>query len=214
MKIDIWMDFVCPYCYLGKHRLEAALKQLSTNEPVDLVYHAYELDPRARLHSGKTMPEELAERHGIDFETTLTSMDDLREQGMELGLDINPASAPVTNTHDAHRLVSYAVTVDNKIAFDFIEGLFEAHFKDNKDIGEPPVLLELATKAGLDADSVVEVLVSEAFRDKVIQDRKSAREVGLQGVPHFVINDRYTISGAQYPGKIVKFLLAIQNENV
>lgn len=211
MKIDIWMDFVCPYCYLGQHRLKEALAMLDSDEAVELFYHSYELEPRAQRHSGKSMPMTIADRHGIDLESAEASTDDLREQGLELGLDINPRLAMVTNTHDAHRLVSYAVTENNDIAFRLIERLFQAYFTELKDIGDPSLLVDLAVEAGLDREAVIEVLVSEAFHDKVVQDRKKAGEVELQGVPHFVINDRFTISGAQHPRSIAAFLKKVQS---
>lgn len=200
------MDFICPYCYLGKHRLNEALKLVELSEPVELIYHSYELHPRARYRSGKLVPQWIAERHGISLAAAEASVDELYEQGQELGISILLRSAPVTNTHDAHRVAHLALNESPKLAQDFAEQLFRTYFTESRDIGDPAILVEAAVESGLDRDQVVEVLVSDAFESDVRRDIELAADVHLQGVPHFMVNDRYPISGAQAPRTIAAAL--------
>lgn len=209
MKIDIWMDFVCPYCYLGSYRLEEALRQMKIEEEVELIYHSYELDPKAPLKSGRLQTEDLMRKYGISLEQALESAEELRSQGAELGLEIHADRATVTNTNDAHRVAQMAREKDPKMAMLFAKELFKLYFTDSKDIGDPNLLIEAAESIGLDRDAVIEVMVGDAYKQAVMQDIQLAQEVSLQGVPHFVINDKYAISGAQASTTFVRALTQI-----
>ncbi len=214
MRIEIWMDFVCPYCYLGLHRLYEAIRSLDTAEPIELVYRSYELDPRAKELAPKRLVDVISGEYGISLETAFESMQELAAQGTELGIAIDPTSAYVSNTHDAHRLVSYAASVDNELAFRLIDRLFAAGFNEGANLAEPPLLLRLASEAGLDVDSATEVLVTEAFEAKLLEDRELARTLRLNGVPFFYINSQYSMTGAQHPRVIRDYLDSILREAV
>ena len=209
MKIDIWMDFVCPYCYLGTYRLEEALRQLNPEEPVELIYHSYELDPKAPMKSGQLQTEDLMRKYGITEEQALESAEELRSQGEELGLEIHADRALVTNTYDAHRVAQLALEKDPQMAMDFAKKLFKLYFTDSEDIGDPNLLIEAAEAIGLDRDSVIEVMVGDVYKQAVKDDIRLGQDVSLQGVPHFVINEKYAVSGAQAPTTFVRVLTQI-----
>lgn len=214
MRIEIWMDFVCPFCYLGKHRLARALEQVNLKEPVDILYRSFELSPKAPLRSGKLVPEQIAAAHGIELDAAIASVDDIRDQGLEIGLDMHLRTAPVTNTFDAHRLTQMVFNSDPKLAMELIEKLFYAYFTEHKDIGDPSVLIELAESLGIDRDSVVDVLVTDAYSKEVRADEKRSRDVGLQGVPHFLFDEQYAVSGAQAPKTFAKVIERIVEERL
>lgn len=212
MRIDIWMDFVCPYCYLGTYRLEEALRQMNIEESVELVYHSYELDPKAPLRSGRLQTEDLMRKHGITKEQAEETAEELQRQGAEIGIDLHLEQTLVTNTHDAHRVAQLVMETKPELAMDFAKRMFKHYFTEGADIGDPSLLIEAAVAIGLDRDAVIEVMVGDDYEQAVKNDIALARDVSLQGVPHFVVNQKYAISGAQATTTFVRVLTQIQEQ--
>ncbi|CAG9621642.1 DsbA family oxidoreductase [Sutcliffiella rhizosphaerae] len=210
MKIEIWSDFVCPFCYIGKRRLESALEKFPHNEKVEIEFKSYELDPNAKSNPNTTVYESLAKKYGMPVEEAKKMSDNVAKQALEIGLVFNFDTAITANTFDAHRLAKYAETKGK--ASEMTESLLRSYFTDSKHIGDHEFLTELAEGIGLEAHEVKKVLAGEEYEKDVRFDEKEAREIGVQGVPFFVFNSKYAISGAQPPDVFLEALERVWEE--
>lgn len=196
MKIEVWSDFVCPFCYIGKRRLEMALDQFPNKDQVDIEYKSFELDPSASKYSGKSIYTALAAKFGTSEEQVKEMNKGLIAQAADIGLTYNYDDMKPTNTFDGHRLAKYAKTLGKEK--DITEKLLHAYFTESKNIGDFDTLADIAEAAGLERNETLKVLNDEtAFADEVRQDEAFAQQVGVTGVPFFVINEKYAITGAQ-----------------
>ncbi|MFD1020805.1 DsbA family oxidoreductase [Thalassobacillus hwangdonensis] len=195
MKIEIWSDIVCPFCYIGKRRLEAALADFEGKNQVEIEFKSFELDPGAEKNTESVMYERLASKYGTSIEQAKQMCDNMVEQAKGVGLDFRFDDVIPTNTLDAHRLTHLAK--DKGVEKEVHERFFHAYFTEAKNMGDHDTLTELALDAGLDEAEVREVLASERYTDSVRKDEAEARTIGVQGVPFFVINRKYAVSGAQ-----------------
>ncbi|GGB44594.1 thioredoxin domain-containing protein [Virgibacillus dakarensis] len=205
MKIEIWSDFVCPFCYMGKRRLEKALEKFSHKDAVTIEYKSYELDPNAEKNPGKTIHELMAKKFGSTVEKAKSMNDNMAKQAAELGLVYNFDTMQHTNTLDAHRVAKYAEEKDK--GNEMTERLLKAYFTDSKHIGDPQTLIELAGDVELDPDAIHTLLQSDNYLAKVRADEEEAKQIGVQGVPFFVFNEKYAVSGAQ-PTEVFTEVLA------
>ncbi len=197
LRLDIWSDIVCPWCYIGKRRLEAALALFPHRDAIELVWRAFELDPgapRTRDTTG-SYAERLATKYGssvAEAETQLRRMTDLAAaEGLDFRFDrIKPG-----NTFDAHRVLHHAATrgVQDAVKERFLRG----YMTEGEAIGDPGVVARLAGEAGLEPDEVHAVLASDDYARDVRADEQEARELGVTGVPFFVFGRKYAVSGAQ-----------------
>lgn len=196
MKVEVWSDVMCPFCYIGKHHYEEALKKFSGAANVELEWKSFQLDP--------DLPKEtqyadtfqyLAERKGMPYDQARQMTAGVSEAGKQAGLDLNFEKAVVANTFDAHRLIHFAQT--EKLGNAVKEALFRAHFTDGKDISDPVILQALGEEVGLESTAVRQVLDSNRYAYEVTQDIQDARNIGVRGVPFFVFNRKYAVSGAQ-----------------
>lgn len=195
VKIEVWSDFVCPFCYIGKRRLEQALEKTGFTNQANVEFKSFELDPTTPKVSEKSMYEVLAEKYGTTVEAAKTMTEGVAEQAKTVGLDYNFDIMKPANTQDAHRLVKWA-TAKGK-AKEANELLLQAYFLDGKEIGKNEVLLDLIESMGLPRNEAKDVLESDAFLTEVQADITRASQIGVRGVPFFVLNDKYAISGAQ-----------------
>ena len=195
MKIEIWSDYVCPFCYIGKRRLEEALEQTGLGEKAEVVFKAFELDPNSPAVSDTLMKESLAKKYGMSVEEAKKMTDNVVDQAKSVGLNYNFDVMTPANTFNAHRLAKLA----EQEGFDktVSESLLKAYFIDGEKIGTEDVLLRIAEEAGISRDRAKEVLDSDEFADDVRMDIAEAQQIGVKGVPFFVINRKYAISGAQ-----------------
>lgn len=194
MHIEIWSDYVCPFCYIGKRRLEMAMNELPFQKEVSVEYKSFELDRNAPKNSTQSIHEELAKKYGMSVAEAKKMNESVAEQARTVGLHFRFDNMRTTNTFDAHRLQKYASTVGK----DITEKLLSAHFTEGKYLGDHQVLLDIAVLSGLDKEKVLEVLNDgEAFADLVRNDEYEASRFGISGVPFFLINRKYAISGAQ-----------------
>lgn len=195
MKIEIWSDFVCPFCYIGKHLLDQAIETFNEKEQIELIYKSYELHPDAESNGNISMQEMIAGKMGISVEEAASMNERVKAHAASVGLDYQVDSMKQTNTLDAHRLLKYAETVG--LASAYTARLFKAHFTESVFIGDNKNLLRLAEEAGLDRVQAEQILSSEAYLDDVRRDQLEGQTLGVRGVPFFVFNRKYAISGAQ-----------------
>lgn len=195
MKIEIWSDIVCPWCYIGKVRLERALAAFPHRDEVEVAHRAFELDPTIPRGETRDVVTDLAAKKGLSHEQVRRMMASVEDLAAEEGLEYHLADAPSGNTVDAHRVLHLAA--ERGIQLQVLDRFYRAHFTELRSIFDPGSLAEIAAEAGLDADEVREVLAGDAYTDRVRGDEAVARSLGITGVPFFVIDGKYGLSGAQ-----------------
>jgi predicted DsbA family dithiol-disulfide isomerase len=195
VRIEIWADVVCPWCYIGKRRLEKALAGFGHRDGVEVVYRSYELDPFAPEQGTESTAQVLARKWGTDESGARQAMAQGDEVARGEGLELRHHDAPHARTLTAHRLLHLAK--DEGRQPELFEELLASYFTRGESLGDHAVLRRAAATAGLDAGRVEEVLASAEFRDAVLEDVAQARAYGAGGVPFFVLDGRYGISGAQ-----------------
>jgi len=195
MKIEIWSDIMCPFCYIGKRQLETALKQFPENE-FEIEWKSFQLDPSITPQPGKDVYTYLTERKGMTVEQSKEMHKGVAERAKSVGLDYNFDKAVISNSLEAHRIIQLAKT--KKLGDEIEEIFFKAYFTEGRDLNDGPTLIELAEKAGLNKEEVLEVLQSDTlFIKEVEHDINEAQQIGVQGVPFFVFDRKYAVSGAQ-----------------
>jgi predicted DsbA family dithiol-disulfide isomerase len=204
MQVEIWSDVVCPWCYLGKRRFERALESFDHREEVDVVYRSFELDPTAPVGMSTPTIELLASKYGMSREQADDAQRQMEQRAALDGLDFRLRGLRSGNTRDAHRLLHLAQARDRQA--ELAERLHRAYFTDHVSIFDHSSLTDLAVEVGLDRDEVATVLATDAYGDAVDADQATARSLGATGVPFFVIDRRYGISGAQPPDAIAQVL--------
>jgi predicted DsbA family dithiol-disulfide isomerase len=196
LKIDVWSDIACPWCFIGKRRLETALREFPHADEVEVEWHAFQLDPAAPRVRDKSVPhnERLAKKYGVSVERAKAMNDRLVGIAAEEGLAFDFERIQPGNTFDAHRLLALAKQRGLQEALE--ERFMHGYLCEGAAIGDPATLLSLATDAGLDADEAQGVLASDLHARDVHGDLEAARDLGIDGVPFFRIG-RYGVSGAQ-----------------
>ncbi len=195
LKIDVWSDVACPWCYLGKRSLEKALDGFEHADAVDVTFHSYQLNPEAHEHSSEPLIDYLVREKGAPEQQIRDSFTVITERGRELGMNYDFDIAHNANTRRAHRLIHFARA--NGRDTEVINALFGAMFEQGIAVGSVDELVAIGSAAGLDAMQVREALESEAWDERVEADIAQARALGIQGVPFFVLDGRYGVSGAQ-----------------
>jgi len=206
MQVEIWSDVMCPFCYIGKRRFEQALAQFEHKEDVKVSWKSFQLDPEMPAHTGKNVYEYLAERKGITIPHAKQLNEQVSAMAAEAGLQYNLDKAIVANSFDAHRFSHLAAQHGLGDAAE--ESLFKAYFTDGENIADHNVLARLGANIGLDAAEVKTALAGNSFTQDVQADVNEAAELGARGVPFFVIDRKYAVSGAQ---PAATFLNALQH---
>jgi len=198
VKIEIWSDVVCPWCYVGKRRLETALAGFEHAEDVEIVYRSFELDPTAPVHGHELSTGVIARKYGRSEAEMRQMQQQLIDLAAEEGLGFKLFETVHTNTVDAHRLLHLALeTGGPALQRELKEALLSAYFEQARNVGEHDVLIEIAVAVGLDEARVREVLASDEYAAAVAADVAQARAYGATGVPFFVVDAAYGVSGAQ-----------------
>ena len=198
MKIEIWSDVVCPWCFVGKRRLERALSTFEHADDVEVVYRSFELDPTAPHHGHELSTGVIARKYGRSEDVMRDMQQQLIDVAAEDGLAMRLFETVHTNTIDAHRLLHLALeTGGSALQRDLKEALLSAYFQGAEDVGDHDVLTATATAVGLDEARVREVLAGDEYADAVQADIAQARAYGATGVPFFVVDQKYGVSGAQ-----------------
>lgn len=196
MKIEVWSDYVCPFCYIGKRRLEEALAQFPQRDNVEVEFKSFELDPNTSLYSGQSIHEALAAKYRMSVEEAKRANENVGQHAASVGLTFNFDEMKPTNTFDAHRLTKYAQTVGKEK--ELTEKLLHSYFTESKLVSDHDTLIEIGKSVGLEENQQREVLLDKTkFANDVRIDEAIANQIGVTGVPYFVINQKYSISGAQ-----------------
>ncbi|WP_018752494.1 DsbA family oxidoreductase [Paenibacillus sanguinis] len=195
MRIEIWSDFACPFCYIGKRRLEKALDAFEHRDEVEVNYRSFELDPGAPRDSESSIYELLAVKYGLSLQQAQESNQNVAQQAKAEGLSYHFDTMIPTNTFDAHRLMHYAA--EHGKAKEMSERLFRAYFTDSLHIGDHGVLQNLAEETGLAGHMVKAMLEQDDYAEAVREDESEARKLGIRGVPFVVIKGKFAVSGAQ-----------------
>jgi predicted DsbA family dithiol-disulfide isomerase len=211
VTIDIVSDVVCPWCYLGKARLEQALAMTAGQADVAITWRPYRLNP--------DIPPE-----GVDHQAWLASKfggkanvdrahAQIAEYGKEAGITYNFDAIKIgPNTLDAHRLLLWALQYGSDVQNKVADLLFKANFAEGRNVGDHAVLVEIARAAGMDGDVVAKLLAGDADKDTVVNDIETAQRMGVSGVPFFILDGKYAVSGAQMPETLAGAILQLAND--
>ena len=203
MQVEIWSDVVCPWCYLGKRRLEQALERFPHRDRIDIVWRSFELDPDAPT-APQDLAARLASRYGMSTQEAADRNFQMTELAAESGLAFRLDIAKPANTFDAHRVLHVA-RADGRES-EAKERLLAAYFSEGRVISDTDTLVELAAEAGVDPDRTRAALAGDGFAGEVRADEREAVELGITGVPFFVLGRRYAVSGAQPPELLLQAL--------
>jgi predicted DsbA family dithiol-disulfide isomerase len=197
MQIDIWSDIACPWCYVGKRRFEQALSRFPHRDQVTVTWRSFELDPAAPATQEEPQAQLLARKYGVPVAQAEAMNARMTAAAAEEGLEFHFDRVKVGNTFDAHRLVHLAHECGLQDAMK--ERLMRAYLTEGLALGRREVLERLALEVGLDPARVRETLAGDAHATDVREDEATARQLGINGVPFFVLNGKYGVSGAQSP---------------
>lgn len=195
MKIDIWSDIGCPFCYLGTTQLNQALAAFEHKGEVQVQHHSFQLDPSAPFETTETLNEMLSNKKGFSVEQADSMNQRVAAMFESAGLVMNYKQAVPVNTFKAHRLAHFAAQHGKQEAMQ--TRLFKAFFTDAKNVADTDTLVQLASDVGLDKEQARRALESDECMDSVKADIEQAARYGIQGVPFFIFNGKYAISGAQ-----------------
>ena len=204
MKIEIWSDVVCPWCYIGKRNLEVALTGFEHADQVEIEWRSYELDPSTPRRAELSMDEVLSRKYGMSQEEAVAANQRMTELAATVGLDYHLDRVQIGNTFDAHRLIHLASHEGRGGAMK--ERLLQAYFTEGRAVSDRATLAELAADVGLDPDRVAAVLDGDEFGEEVRADEARAMELGSTGVPFFVFDERLGVPGAQPPDVLLRLL--------
>lgn len=193
IEIEIWSDVACPWCYIGKHRFLSALDEFEGRDRVNVTWRSYQLSPDTPVGERRTELDALVESKGLSVEQVRQMFGHVAQTAADEGLQLDFDTVVAANTFDAHRLIHLAGDKRDAV----VEALFRAHFGEGAVIDDREVLVDIAARAGLDADTVRAELDSGAGADAVRADIDTARALQVSGVPFFVANRRVAVSGAQ-----------------
>ncbi|RYF99359.1 MAG: DsbA family oxidoreductase [Chitinophagaceae bacterium] len=199
MQVEVWSDIMCPFCYIGKRNFEAGLAQFCGRDDVELVWKSFQLNPSIKKSDKKDLNvyQYVADMKGISYEQSVKMHEAVVQTAKNAGLDYHFEKAAIANSFNAHRLIQKAKTRGLGDAAE--ERLFYANFTEGKDYGDTAVLQELGKEIGLSSGEVEEALTDQKYADMVDHDINEARQIGVNGVPFFVFDRKYAVSGAQPP---------------
>lgn len=197
MKIDIWSDIACPWCYIGKRRFEKALAAFPHRDQIEVRWHSYQLDPTLPAHYDGTEVDYLVASKGMAREQVEQMIGHVGQQAAGEGLHYDFAALKVANSLPGHHLLHLAAR--HGVADEVKEALLSAHFEKGQDIGDEQVLIAIGEAHGLSASDVREALTDPQLTAEIEKDFAQARAYGISGVPFFVLDEKYGVSGAQPP---------------
>ena len=195
MKIEIWSDYSCPFCYIGERKLALALEKTGMTEDVEIVFYSFELDPNAKKSYEENINQLLAKKYGMSIEQAIAANNNIINVAKEVDLEFNFDKLQPTNTFDAHRLSHYAKEKGKLMAY--TEAVMKGYFTDSVNISDFDVLTTIAGEVGLDKTEALRILESSAFAKEVRQDQSNAHARQINGVPYFLFNGKEVINGAQ-----------------
>ena len=208
MKVEIWSDVMCPFCYIGKHQFEKALSDFEGQKNVEIIWRSFELNPNIQYQEGYSLTDYLSDIKGMDKEDVNRNFDRLTKQGLEIGINFKFDIAKVMNSRKAHKIIQAAKKqgLQNEIE----EALFYAYFTEGKNLEDSEILAEIAKNTGINFTDISELLDSIELENAVNSDVYMAQQVGARGVPFFVFDDAYAISGAHGADTFLNVLRTVE----
>ena len=198
MKIEVWSDYVCPFCYIGKKQLEKAIKNSGYDGQIDVEFKSFLLDPTTPIDTEESIYTSLARKYNMSEQEAKNMTLNVASRAKEVGLDYNFDDMKTANTTAAHRSAKLAAAQGKSEIYN--ERLMKAYFLEGEAIGRHDVLKRLAKEVELDMEDVQRVLESNQYEEAIEQDIYEAQQIGVRGVPFFVFNNKYGVSGAQPQG--------------
>ena len=211
MKIEIWSDIACPFCYIGKKQLEAALDRYEGINNVSVEWRSFQLDPALKTDTSISLAKSLMEKKGWSEEEAQDAMRHVTDMAKQYNLHYNFEKVVVANTFDAHRLLHLSKREGKQT--EVKELLMKAYFTDGRNIAERPTLIDIGKAAGLSEISLEIAIYTDQYKEEVNYDMHRARKLGIKGVPFFVFDERYGVSGAQGSDALLKMMYEIQVMN-
>lgn len=210
IKVEIWSDVVCPFCYIGKRHFENALQSFEGKDDVEIIWKSFQLNPDQVTDTSITIYESLSKSKGWSAEQTKNTTAHVTDMATNAGLKYDFDKIVVANTFNAHRLIQFAKTKGKGDLLE--ERLFKAYFTEGKNIDSVEVLATLGEECGLDKNEILSLLQSTQYETEVNQDILEASQIGVRGVPFFVFDRKYAVSGAQPAEAFLQTLQTIQKE--
>lgn len=210
MKIEIWSDVMCPFCYMGKRNLEKALQQFANTDKVDVIWKSYQLDDSIPEEVNDTYVGYLSKKRNVSEAQGNEMLASVTASAKQLGLDYRFDKTVMTNSFKAHRLIQFAKTKGKGAEMEEI--LFKAFFTDGKNVSDTATLKQLGKEADLDENQLDSAFTDDSYAYEVKNDINEARQIGVTGVPFFVIDRKYAISGAQPPEVMLNIIKTAFNE--
>lgn len=204
LKIQIWSDVMCPFCYIGKRKIEEAISQFDNKESVVIEWKSFELDPSFVAAPNESIAEHLADKYGRDIDWATSMLENMTENAKNNGLDFHFEKSILVNSLNAHRLMHLAKK--HNLSNELKEQLFKAYLTDGKDVNNWNTLEEMGAKTGLPIDEIQELITTNDYIDEVRKDQQEAQALGVTGVPFFVFDNKYVVSGAQATDVFLKTL--------
>jgi predicted DsbA family dithiol-disulfide isomerase len=209
MQLEIWSDVICPWCYIGKRRFEAALAQSENRGNINVIWRSFELDPNAPRQYLGSLNEMLSRKYNVSLQQADEMNARVTAQAKEVGLEYKLTHARPGNTFDAHRLLHFAA--DNQMGNKAIETIMHAYFSESLPVGDRTALAKLAPQFGIAESEALEMLASDKYSEAVKADELRAANFGITGVPFFVFDEKSGISGAQSVDVFIEALQQSRN---
>jgi predicted DsbA family dithiol-disulfide isomerase len=211
MKVEIWSDVMCPFCYIGKRKFEKALAEFPGKNNIEVTWKSFQLDPSTVTDPTLSTIDHLAEKKGWSKAQAMETTAHVSNIAKQVGLDFHFDKAVVANSFDAHRLSHLAKKYGKQNELE--EKLFSAYFTEGKNTADHNTLLQIGVELGLDKTEINELLNSDLYSDKVEEDIYQAQQIGVRGVPFFVLDQKYAVSGAQEPTAFLQALTKAYDEH-
>lgn len=195
LKVQIWSDVMCPFCYIGKRKIEEAITQFENKDSVEIEWKSFELDPSFAAAPNESIADHLADKYGRDIDWAQSMLESTTQTAKSNGLDFHFEKAILANSLNAHRLLHLAKK--NNRSNELEELLFKAYFTEGKNVNDWNTLQKIGQEAGLNIDEIKQLIETEIFTKEVRADQQEAQALGVTGVPFFVFDNKYAVSGAQ-----------------
>jgi|SRR5690554_2388252 len=195
MKIEIWSDIMCPFCYIGKRNFEAALEQFADKDKVEVEWKSFQLDPTIPEVAEESQEDYLVKRKGMSKEQVQGMLANVTQMAKQVGLEYHLDKSVMVNSQKAHQLIQFAKT--KSLGDQIEERLFKAFFTEGKNIADIETLTQLGVDVGLEKDELQAAFTDDQYRYQMSQDIQEGQQLGVRGVPFFVFDRKYGISGAQ-----------------
>ncbi|HTE27949.1 DsbA family oxidoreductase [Flavitalea sp.] len=210
MKVEIWSDVMCPFCYIGKRKFEQALAKFPAKDNIELIWKSFQLSPEIKTDPSKSIHQFLAEHKGMSLEQARQMNDQVTQMAAIVGLVYNFDKSVVANSFNAHRFAHFAKANGKQNAAEEI--LFRSYFTNGKNIDDYATLVQLGTDIGLNAEDLSKALETGRYADEVRKDILEAQQIGVRGVPFFVFDRKYAVSGAQETSTFLQALESAYQE--